>query len=309
MRRILRECRRTTSKEAVPLRAEVTSGFTLVELLVVLGIVSVVTALLLPALGGVRRQARTLVSVHNMREIVAAADTFASDGDGKYPLSVAIIGTEDNWNWQAPNMLTGYLKRTPSAHRSVGAYLRPYIDDANVLFCPNAPIRYRYLQEVWDAGDDWNHPDTDAMPDPMFGTYCLYWNYVGYRGEGQSLFRGPAGPGRGRRESTVLISDYLGYDHWRSPQTFGSCEVFREATVVDGTTFSSAFWSSPGDGTLVELQTFDVKLHAGYADGHVESYAPAETQPMEVILHPETGEPYEPGTGAGTFYLPRAGLR
>jgi len=284
-------------------------GFTLVELLVVLSIIAALMALLLPALGKARRQARTLIGMRNMREIATGVGLYASDNDERYPPSIATVGVEDNWNWQAPSMLTGYFKRTPRMHRSVSGYLKSYIDDADVLFCPNAPMRYRYLQQAWAAGDTWDHPDTLAVPDAVFGAYCLYWNYEGYLGEEQGLFRGPTGPARRRRESSILVTDYFGFDHWRSPLAYGSCEPIKHAGITDGTAVSSAFWSRPGSGTRDERRRFTVRLHAGYVEGHVESYAPAETYPMHVIKRPETGEPYEPGVGPGAFYLPQTGLR
>jgi prepilin-type N-terminal cleavage/methylation domain-containing protein len=288
---------------------EARRGFTLVELLVVVGIISALMALLIPALSGARRQARTLLSVRNIGQITTTVNTFASDNAERYPNSAAIIGTPDNWNWQEPTMLTGYLERAPGLRRSVSAYLRSYIADASVMFCPNAPRPYPYLQEAWDAGDAWDHPETLAVPDSLVGVYCLYWDYEGYLGEGEGLFRGPRSPARGYRESSVLVSDYFGYDHWRSPQAFGSCERFRNAEIADGTCISSAYWSRPGSGTIQELDTFSIRLHAGHVDGHVESYTPSDTRAMRVILRPATGTPYSPGTGPGVFYIPRTGLR
>lgn len=304
-----RETCRGTPGGLLPVRSERHAGFTLVELLVVIGLISLLAGLLLPALAGVRRQARTLVSTSNMREITAAANTFASDNRGMYPPSVATIGMDDSWNWQPPNLLTGYLKRTPQVHRSVSAYLRAYIRDADIMFCPSAPMRYPYLQEVWDAADDWDHPDTEAVPDAVFGTYCLYWNYVGYLGKDVDLFRGPTGPIRGSRGSSIVVSDYLGYDQWRDPLAYGSCEQLRDAGVTDGTSLSSASWSRPGNDTAEERRDLGVTLRAGYVDGHVESYCPIDTRAMYVIKHRETSEPYEPGDGLGVFYIPRVGLR
>lgn len=290
-------------------RGELRSGFSLIELLVVLGILSILMAILVPALDKVRRQARSVVSISNQRQIVAAANCFADEHGGRYPPSVATIGFGDHWNWQEPTVLTGYLKRTPAIHRSVSAYLYSYIENADVLFCPNAPVRYKYLQQAWEAGDNWDNPETEPAPDAMIGAYCLYWNYTGYRGTAERLLRGPTGPARGYRESQVLVTDYLGYDHWRSPKAFGSCEKLSDAVVTEGTVISSAYWSRAGAPTGDELAGLNVKLHAGYVDGHIESYLPAETAPMRVILRPETGTPYPSGVGPGVFYLPRVGLR
>lgn len=292
-------------------RGESGSGFTLVELLVVLSVISILMAILIPALGKVRQQARRLISQGNMREIVTAANCFADDNRGLYPPSVATIGIGDNWNWQEPTYLTAYSRRIKSVHRSVSAYLHDYISDASTMVCPCAPWKYKYLQEAWDAGDSWNNPDIGAMPSPMVGTYCLYWNYTGYLSEEKGLFQGPRGPARGVREGRILVSDYVGYNHFRSPGSYGSCEQFRDAGVTEGSDVSSSFWSRPGELTCDELTSLDIKPNAGYTDGHVESFSLDDTAPMRVIRWRDTGQPYEDNfpMSPGLFYLPRLGVR
>jgi type II secretory pathway pseudopilin PulG len=277
----------------------------------VLGIVSVLMAALLPALGKVRRQARRLVSVGNLRQITAAVDCFAGDNADRYPPSVATIGFGDDWNWQEPTMLTGYLKRTPALQRSMSAYLHPYIEEARTMFCPSAPLRYKYMDRAWQAGDDWDNPDTEAKPDALCGVYCFYWNYMGYLGEQRGLFRGPRGPVRGTAESAIVVTDYFGYDHWRSLNAYGSCEKFRGAQVTEGTNISSAYWSCPrgAAGAAPDWDRLRVTLHAGYADGHVEAYSPSDAVPMAVIRDRQSNEPYPRGMGPGLFYVPRTGLR
>lgn len=60
-------------------------GFTLVELLVSIAIISVLAALLLPALGQVRQQALFMVCMNNVRQIGYWGMTYAGDWDGVLP--------------------------------------------------------------------------------------------------------------------------------------------------------------------------------------------------------------------------------
>jgi len=171
------------------------------------------------------------------------------------------------------------------------------------MFFPNAPQKYKYLHQAWDAGDAWNNPDTWLLSDWVKGTFCFYWNYTGLL-EGQ-LFHGPANSMGGRGQSTILISCYLGYDLYRSPGAYGSCEKFTRAEVVPEETASSAYWSRlKSDG--FNLDTINVKLRAGFTDGHVESFTAREVVTMKVIKDRFTNEPYN--YGPGEFYLPRSAL-
>jgi prepilin-type N-terminal cleavage/methylation domain-containing protein len=277
-------------------------GFTLIELLVVMSIISLLLGIGLPALNKARHQARTLLGTSRQRQIVRAVGLYAADNDDQYPESVATIGLGDHWNWQEPTMLTGYRKRTTRLYRSASAYLGPYIKDASVMSCPHAPAEHQYLQQAWEAAEDWGNPDAPLIMGLLIGTYCLYWNYSGLlQGQGQ-LFHGPRTLSGGFRQSTLLVSCYLGYNHWSSPNAYRSCNTFKQADPTEETWFSSSYWSGPDSDDGLDALT--LKLHAGYTDEHVESYAPTEVIPMEVIMNRSTAEPYPSGVGPGIFYLP-----
>jgi prepilin-type N-terminal cleavage/methylation domain-containing protein len=291
-------------------------GFTLIELLVVMAIISLLMSILIPAVTKVRVQAKKMESVNNQRQIVTILNCFAMDNDNRYPKSVATIVASDNsWGWQEPTMLIASKSLGNGTARSLSSYLRSYIEKASMIFCPSAPEGYEYLQQAWDAGDDWDNPDTAPARDPLMGSYCFYWNYTGYLGGSRGTFKGPQTPMDGRGRSRLLVSDYFGYDHWRSPKSFGSCEKFRKGTsVTSGTRVSSSYWSyACGDDDAKNQQVLSnvkVKLHAGYIDGHVEDFFTADAVPMRVSTKPDGSVPYPDGVGLGpgVFYIPTNGL-
>jgi prepilin-type N-terminal cleavage/methylation domain-containing protein len=279
-------------------------GFTLVELLVVISIISVIMGIVLPVFGRVRRKARTILSMNNQRQITSAMNLFASDHNERYPESVATIGFGNTWNWSDATRLTGNRRRSPQLHRAMSEYLRRYIADASIMFCPNAPRKYEYLQEAWDAGDNWDNPKTAFPADPAGGSYCFYWNYRGFLGGRRVVFRGPQGPASSGRYSKLLVSDYFGYDHWRNPGSYGSCEPFNGAGITPETWLLSSYWSRKGAADVPP----EIKLQAGYTDGHIETYSASEVVPMKVSITADGTVPYPDGVGPGVFFLPRNAL-
>ena len=62
-------------------------AFTLVELLIVIGIVAVLLSLLLPALAGSRESARGVVCLSNLRQMAVAAQAYCSANGGSFPVA------------------------------------------------------------------------------------------------------------------------------------------------------------------------------------------------------------------------------
>jgi prepilin-type N-terminal cleavage/methylation domain-containing protein len=285
-------------------------GFTLIELLVVIGVLSLLLGMLVPALNQARRAARSMVGGQHQREIVLAVSLYADDHQGRYPESVATAAMLGRtWRWQEPRMMKACQPRADGYRASMASYLRPYLPKAATLSCPGSPAAYQHLEDFWPADEAWDNPQTGFTDDSVLGSYCFYWSYVAYLTEQERPFHGPRLDAGGPGCSRMLTSDYFGFNHWRSPDAFGSCERFARADVAAETDEAPPYWvltpASEPDRAGVHL-----KLRAGFIDGHVEIYRPAETTILEVS---ETLDGTSPtfsgfGLGPGQFYIPRAGL-
>jgi len=67
-------------------------GFTLVELLVVIGIIAILISLVLPAMGLARRTANTVACASNERQILVAMTAYAAQNNNYIPGSAATSG-------------------------------------------------------------------------------------------------------------------------------------------------------------------------------------------------------------------------
>ena len=114
------------------------------------------------------------------------------------------------------------------------------------------------------------------------------------------MFYGPRCQAGDRRRSKVLVTDYFGYNHWRSFDAFGSCEPLPKSNITAGTDVSGPYWSRE-KGNLT-LQSLEVNPQAGYTDGRVAGFSPSQVITVNV---PKDEYGYVPYLIKGDFYLPR----
>src|SRR3954471_7527391 len=126
------------------------NAFTLVELLVVIGIIAVLVSILLPTLAKIRRQANTLQCSSNMRQVATALIMYISDNKGRHPpAGIPPIAGLYQYGWWWPNEL---VRRNYIKQPGLSVYKRPggpkVFNRSNPFRCP----------EGIDEGDQWTSP-------------------------------------------------------------------------------------------------------------------------------------------------------
>jgi len=119
------------------------TGFTLIELLVVIAIISLLMAILMPALNNVRKQARRVVCSSNMKQMCTAVVIFADERDGKIPP----VSELPNGTWthlQSQNHWARWFL-TGDTYWNLGLLWKyEYIKDGKIFYCPSREAVFRY---------------------------------------------------------------------------------------------------------------------------------------------------------------------
>lgn len=148
-----------------------THAFTLVELLVVIGIIALLVGILLPALKGIRNQAKEIKCMSNMRQMAAGMLMYTNDHKGRFP-----------WH---DTLQLNYLQHSGYTLKN-GFYdvlRKRYITDGWLTICPFYAERDNNLKDPYyytsTTGNwDWDRfqPAGTAQPTIIVSPYAFLPN-------------------------------------------------------------------------------------------------------------------------------------
>jgi prepilin-type processing-associated H-X9-DG protein/prepilin-type N-terminal cleavage/methylation domain-containing protein len=113
-------------------------AFTLIELLVVISIISLLIALLLPALGKARQSAFAIKCGSNLRQIFVAETVYANDYHGYiWPGSISSAVATNNLGWSSADASSGWLTRwIKRANLYLGVQNPAWNNYSDATYCP-----------------------------------------------------------------------------------------------------------------------------------------------------------------------------
>jgi type II secretory pathway pseudopilin PulG len=250
------------------------AAFTLVELLVVIGLIGVLIAVLLPTLRSMRESARRTACLSNVRVLTQAALAYASQNRGCLPEASSVNAAGDGplsprgtaqaeWSPLSGGMAFSY----PGGYvlPSIGSLLRSYLDNSTAPWrCPSAPENESMQPTV--AGDN---AFSIVGPNPYAGRSSADQFKPNYSyGAGKEFFSVA-------RAGGPAISQFRLRD-WAARNVSGL--RIAQASAVRGGSGAivlfqdrqSTYHSEGRANIYTAAQEFDFRASFGYLDGHAE---------------------------------------
>ncbi len=159
------------------------TGFTLVELLVVISIISMLMAILLPALSGAREQAYRVLCLSNMRQLTFAWSFYAADNDYKLCSPDTMWNDFGGYNWVAdgPAIPGNTIGNTEQAIKN--GFLWKYTQNVKLYKCKSdrSILLRSYsmsstmgIQASWPYSTQITSPFTPELVSPVYFPFRVF---------------------------------------------------------------------------------------------------------------------------------------
>jgi prepilin-type N-terminal cleavage/methylation domain-containing protein/prepilin-type processing-associated H-X9-DG protein len=274
-------------------------GFTLVELLVVIGIIAILIAILLPALSRARKQANTVKCASALRQIGLAFTLYSRDNKGMYPVvkwdldwgNAGNIKAPDGvtaWYW--PDYLAKYLAPNAVKTRTGAGNLSKIDRDRNLFWgCPEWTQSILHGSgQGYENGYGYNiFPIFTAKTtagDPNIGYFAYYKKQIAIWSHEQNDFYGTYHPYRrwAPAAERCLVTEAWLWLFWLTPTDPSNHSVGRQPADGRGVSELAPGFNNVdryrhgkypnvlGDGTFND-KAGRVGYNILYGDGHVNT--------------------------------------
>lgn len=232
------------------------NGFTLVELLVVVGIIAILISILLPVLSKALEQARAVRCSNNQRQIVLAMTMYANDNKGTLPLPYHTWGP----NPHGPSLAI-WMDSTPNSfsYNWQGGVLWPYVGSKD------AGIR----SQLFTCPSDFDPRVFDLLSPGFYATRNYSYVFNGDLYQMTGYIQDVSAPSNLQRIGARL-QQIKGPEH-------KVLTAESSISIVSGASFLGFI----NNGRSILPARHAGRAYVGMADGHVELFGPAElSNPM-----------------------------